>query len=144
MIGSGWVAGENYLPLDVLRPWGSATGLPVVVFIHGGGFLVGSKNVPVQEGATFARLGVVYVAMNCRMAIDGLLPIPGVSTKLGLRDLIAGLHRVQREIAGFGGDPHTVTVFSESAGGLAIAGLIASPLAEGLSRAPSCRAATAA
>ena len=143
MIGSGCVAGENYLPLDVLRPWEAATGLPVVVFIHGGGFLVRSKNAPVQEGATFARPGV-YVAMNCRMAIDGLLPIPGVSTNLGLRDLIAGLHRVQREIACFGGDPATVTVFGESAGGLAIAGLIASPLAEGLSRVPSSRAATAA
>lgn len=132
LIGSGWVAGENYLTLDVIRPAGPATGLPVMVFIHGGGFLVGGKNAPVQDGATFARDGVVYVAMNYRMGIDGFLPIPGVPTNLGLRDMIAGLQWVQREIAAFGGDPANVTVFGESAGGMAIANLIASPLAKGL------------
>lgn len=132
LIGSGWVEGDAYLALDVIRPAGDAAGLPVMVFIHGGGFVVGSKDAPVQDGTTFARDGIVYVAMNYRMGVDGFLPIPGVPTNLGLRDMIAGLSWVRDEIAAFGGDPANVTVFGESAGGMAIADLIASPLAKGL------------
>ncbi|KQN25084.1 carboxylesterase [Sphingomonas sp. Leaf33] len=132
LIGSGWVRGDHHLTLDVLRPATEATGLPVMVFIHGGGFLVGSKDAPVQDGASFARDGIVYVAMNYRMGVDGFLPIPGVPTNLGLRDMIAGLEWVRDEIAAFGGDPANVTVFGESAGGMAIADLVASPLAKGL------------
>lgn len=134
LIGHGWVRGDDYLTLDVLRPADDRTGLPVMVFIHGGGFVVGSKDAPVQDGATFARDGIVYVALNYRMGIDGFLPIPGVPTNLGLRDMIAGLGWVRDHIAAFGGDPANVTVFGESAGAMAIANLIASPLAKGLFR----------
>ena len=84
-----------------------------MVFIHGGGFVVGSKDAPVQDGATFARDGIVYVAINYRMGIDGFLPIPGVPTNLGLRDMIAALRWVRDNIAAFGGDPANVTVFGE-------------------------------
>lgn len=134
LIGSGWVEGGDYLTLNVLRPAGATGGLPVMVFVHGGGFLVGSKDAAVQDGATFARDGIVYVAINYRMGIDGFLPIPGVPTNLGLRDQIAALQWVQDHIAAFGGDPANVTVFGESAGGMSIANLIASPLAKGLFR----------
>ena len=134
LIGDGWVQGDDYLTLDIWRPAGNASALPVMVFIHGGGFLVGSKNAPVQDGATFARDAILYVAINYRMGIDGFLPIPGVPTNLGLRDMIAALHWVQANIAAFGGDPANVTVFGESAGAMAIADLITSPLAKGLFR----------
>jgi para-nitrobenzyl esterase len=105
-----------------------------MVFVHGGGFVIGSKDASVQDGATFARDGMVYVAINYRMGVDGFLPIPGVPTNLGLRDQIAALAWVRDTIAVFGGDPGNVTVFGESAGAMSIANLIASPLAKGLFR----------
>jgi para-nitrobenzyl esterase len=132
LIGHGWSEGDDYLSLDIWQPAGGRAGLPVMVFIHGGGFVVGSKDAPVQDGATFARDGILYVAINYRMGVDGFLPIPGVPTNLGMRDMIAALTWVRDNIAGFGGDPANVTVFGESAGAMAIADLIASPLAKGL------------
>lgn len=134
LIGNGWVRGDDYLTVNVCRPDDDRDGLPVMVFVHGGGFVVGSKDAAVQDGATFARDGIVYVAINYRMGIDGFLPIPGVPTNLGLRDVIAALAWVQREIAAFGGDPGNVTVFGESAGAMAIADLVTSPLAASLFR----------
>ena len=134
LIGTGWSNGDAYLTLDVLRPDDQRTALPVMVFIHGGGFVVGCKDASVQDGRSFARDGIVYVALNYRMGIDGFLPIPGVPTNLGLRDMIAGLGWVQDNIARFGGDPANVTVFGESAGAMAIADLLTSPLAKGLFR----------
>ena len=134
LIGSGWIKGDDYLTLNVWRPVGGGDRLPVMVFIHGGGFVVGSKDAPVQDGTTFARDGVICVAINYRMGIDGFLPIPGVPTNLGLRDMIAALEWVRDTIAAFGGDPGNVTVFGESAGAMAIADLVTSPLAEGLFR----------
>lgn len=134
LIGTGWSPGDDYLTLNVWTPDRDASGLPVMVFIHGGGFVIGSKDAPVQDGGTFARDGVVCVAINYRLGIDGFLPIPGVPTNLGLRDMIAALAWVRDEIAAFGGDPANVTVFGESAGAMAIADLMTSPLAKGLFR----------
>lgn len=132
LIGNGWSPGDDYLTLDIWQPADTGGPLPVMVFIHGGGFLVGCKDAGVQDGATFARDGILYVAINYRMGVDGFLPIPGVATNLGLRDMIAALQWVRANIAAFGGDPANVTVFGESAGAMAIADLIASPLAAGL------------
>lgn len=134
LIGRGWVEGDDYLTLNIWRPAGTSQNLPVMVFIHGGGFVVGSKDAPIQDGRAFARDGVILVAINYRMGIDGFLPIPGVPTNLGLRDQIAALHWVQANIAAFGGDAGNVTVFGESAGAMSIASLIASPLTKGLFR----------
>ena len=131
LVGDGYERGADYLTLNVWAPEGGDK-LPVMVFIHGGGFIVGSKDAPINDGTAFARSGVVCVAINYRMGIDGFLPIPGVPTNLGLRDMIAGLRWVKENIATFGGDPSNVTVFGESAGAMAIANLIASPLARGL------------
>ena len=131
LIGDGYERGDDYLTLNIWAPEDAAD-RPVMVFIHGGGFVVGSKDAPVNDGMAFARSGVVCVAINYRMGIDGFLPIPGVPTNLGLRDMLAALHWVQANIAQFGGDPANVTVFGESAGAMAIANLIASPLAKGL------------
>jgi len=134
LIGNGWVQGDDYLTLNIWRPAGTAQDLPVMVFIHGGGFVVGSKDASVQDGSAFARDGVLCVAINYRMGIDGFLPIPGVPTNLGLRDQIAALRWVRDNVAAFGGDPGNVTVFGESAGAMSIADLITSPLAKGLFR----------
>lgn len=134
LIGTRWVEGDDYLTLNILRSTDERTERPVMVFIHGGGFVVGSKDATVQDGSTFARDGVVYVAVNYRLGIDGFLPVPGVPTNLGLRDMIAALAWVRDHIALFGGDPGNVTVFGESAGAMAIADLVTSPLATGLFR----------
>ena len=131
LVGEGADEGEDYLALNVWAPEDAAD-RPVMVFIHGGGYVIGSKDAPVSDGTEFARSGVVCVAINYRLGIDGFLPIPGVPTNLGLRDMIFALQWVQRNIAAFGGDPKNVTVFGESAGAMAIANLIASPLAQGL------------
>lgn len=134
LVGTGWIQGDDYLTANVWTPDPAAKGLPVMVFIHGGGFLVGSNNASVHDGSAFARSGLVCIAINYRMGIDGFLPIPGVPTNLGLRDQIAALQWVRENAAAFGGDPDKITVFGESAGAMSIANLIASPLAKGLFR----------
>ena len=121
----------DYLRLNVWAPKDAAAA-PVMVFIHGGGFVGGCKDASVHDGSAFAASGIVCVAINYRMGIDGFLPVPGAPTNLGLRDMIFALEWVQRNIAAFGGDPATVTVFGESAGAMAIADLVTSPLAKGL------------
>ncbi|MBS0475153.1 MAG: carboxylesterase family protein [Proteobacteria bacterium] len=134
LVGSGGLGqGNDYLRLNVWAPV-AAVDAPVMVFIHGGGFVVGSKDAPIQDGSAFARSGIVCVAINYRMGIDGFLPVPGVPTNLGLRDMLFALQWVQDNIAAFGGDPGRVTVFGESAGAMAIADLVTSPLAKGLFR----------
>ena len=135
LMGPAWAEGDHdYLTLNVWRPNDKRTGLPVMVWIHGGGFINGSKDVPITDGTAFARDGIVCVAINYRLGIEGFLPIPGVPTNLGLRDQIASLAWVRDNIGGFGGDPANVTVFGESAGAVSVACLLASPLAKGLFR----------
>jgi para-nitrobenzyl esterase len=121
----------DYLRLNIWAPE-DAKAAPVMVFIHGGGFVGGCKDASVHDGTAFAASGIVCVAINYRMGIDGFLPVPGVPTNLGLRDMLFALEWVQRNIAAFGGDPANVTVFGESAGAMAIADLVTSPLAKGL------------
>ncbi|MGW8204972.1 carboxylesterase/lipase family protein (plasmid) [Sphingomonas bisphenolicum] len=134
LVGKGWLPGEDYLTLNIWKPADDRTALPVMVFIHGGGFVLGSKDAAVQDGSAFARDGVLLVAINYRLGIEGFLPIPGIPTNLGLRDQIFALQWVRDNIAAFGGDPANVTVFGESAGAMSVANLIASPLAKGLFR----------
>lgn len=131
LIGDGGERGDDYLTLNIWAPI-DAAGAPVMVFIHGGGFIVGSKDAPVHDGSAFARDGVVCVAINYRLGIEGFLPLPGAPTNLGLRDMIAALEWVRDNIANFGGDRANLTVFGESAGAMAIADLMTSPAANGL------------
>lgn len=133
LVGDGGERGDNYLTLNVWAPVGAADA-PVMVFIHGGGFVTGNKDAPVHDGSAFARAGVVCIAINYRLGIEGFLPIPGIPTNLGLRDMLAALQWVQDNAAVFGGNAGNVTVFGESAGAMAIANLLASPLAKGLFR----------
>lgn len=134
LIGTGWIEGDDYLALNVWAPERTVEKLPVMVFIHGGGYVLGSKDAPVQDGASFARDGVICVSINYRLGVEGFLPIPGIPTNLGLRDQIFALQWVRDNIAAFGGDPDNVTVFGESAGAMSVANLLVSPLAKGLFR----------
>lgn len=134
LVGSGWRQGDDYLNLNIWTPDPTAKGLPVMVYIHGGAFIGGSNFAPAQDGSGFARSGVVCMSMNYRMGIEGFLPIPGVPTNLGLRDMIAALQWAKANATAFGGDPDNITVFGESAGAMAIGDLLTSPLIKGLVR----------
>jgi para-nitrobenzyl esterase len=132
MVGDGWREGDDYLTVNIWSPDIQASGRPVMVFIHGGAFTGGCNDAPVQDGAAFARSGVVCMTINYRLGVDGFLAIEGAPTNLGLRDMIAALAWVRDNAAAFGGDPDNVTVFGESAGAMALADLVTSPLAKGL------------
>lgn len=132
LVGGGWLPGDDYLNANVWTPDVAAEGLPVMVFIHGGGFAVGSNNASVSDGSAFARSGMVCIAINYRLGVEGFLPIPGVPSNLGLRDQISALTWVRDNAAAFGGDPDNITVFGESAGAMSVADLVVSPLAKGL------------
>ena len=134
LVGGGWRRGDDFLNVNIWTPDVAARGLPVMVFIHGGGFVGGSNDASVQDGRGFARSGVVCAAINYRLGVEGFLPIPGAPTNLGLRDALAALRWIQENIAAFGGDPANVTIFGESAGAMLVADLVTSPLAKGLFR----------
>ncbi|MBC7922655.1 MAG: carboxylesterase/lipase family protein, partial [Ferruginibacter sp.] len=134
VFGPGWVKGDDYLTTSIWTPAVAGSPRPVMVFIHGGAFVLGTSNVPLYDGASFARQGVVLVTLNYRLGIEGFLKIDGVPSNLGIRDQLAALRWVQANIARFGGDPGNVTVFGESAGAMSVAVLLASPAATGLFR----------
>lgn len=134
LLGEGWAPGDDFLTVNVWAPHAAVSGLPVMVFIHGGAFVAGGADAAVNDGAAFARSGVVCMAVNYRLGVEGFLPMEGSPTNLGLRDQIAALEWVRRNAAAFGGDPANVTVFGESAGAMSIANLVASPPAQGLFR----------
>ena len=123
---------EDCLYLNVFSPAEpSREPRAVMVWIHGGAFSTGTAAAPVYDGSRLARDGdVVVVTLNYRVGALGFLDV-GVAN-LGLRDQVAALGFVQREIAAFGGDPERVTLFGESAGAGSIAALLAAPPAQGL------------
>jgi para-nitrobenzyl esterase len=114
--------------------------LPVMVWIYGGGFSMGATSIPVHTGENLAKKGVVVISIAYRVGPLGFLAHPELSAEnphqvsgnYGLLDMIAGLEWVQRNIEAFGGNPDKVTIFGESAGGIAVSMLCASPLARGL------------
>ncbi|GAA2247347.1 carboxylesterase/lipase family protein [Herbiconiux moechotypicola] len=134
------VMAEDCLSLNVLRPDDDSTGLPVMVFIHGGAYSVGSSAEYPRNGEALVREGgVIYVSVNYRLGALGYLDLTRYSTperpiesNLGLRDQIAALRWVRDNIAAFGGDPGNVTLFGESAGANAVTTLMATPSAHGL------------
>ncbi len=133
-IGTGWRRGDEYLSASVWTPDVGAKVLPVMVFIHGGGWVGGTSDCAAYDGTSFATNGIVLISINYRMGIEGLLPLQGADTNICLRDMIAALQWVQANASSFGGDPANVTVFGESAGAMSIANLIGSPKAKGLFR----------
>ena len=124
--------GEDCLNLNVWTPDPGARGLPVMVWIPGGMFEVGTGAT--YDGSRFARDGVVCVTINYRVGAEGFMALPDGDANLGLRDQVAALAWVQRNIAAFGGDPAKVTIFGESAGAMSIGTLLAVPAAAGLFR----------
>ena len=130
--GDGWIKGDNFLTTNVWTPDVKASNLPVMVYIYGGAFVLGTSDVPIFDGTNFAKKGVVMVSFNYRLGIEGFLKIAGVPTNIGIRDQIAALKWVQNNITAFGGDPGNVTVFGESAGAISVGVLVTSPAAKGL------------
>ncbi|MCB0995842.1 MAG: carboxylesterase/lipase family protein [Acidimicrobiales bacterium] len=120
------------LTLNVWTPGLDDHARPVMVWLHGGAFSLGSSSLPVYDGARLARRGdVVVVSCNYRLGALGFLVVdgPGCTTNCGLRDQIAALQWVHHNIARFGGDPANVTIFGESAGAGSVLSLLASPAA---------------
>lgn len=131
---------EDCLTLNVVAPEEPHDGpLPIMFFVHGGGYILGSSATPIYDGAALARRGCVYVSVNYRLGVLGCMELSSLSTpehpiddNLFLRDLVLALQWVRDNIAVFGGDPDNVTIFGESAGAQAVATLLAVPAAEGL------------
>lgn len=128
----GWVKGEDYLTANVWTPDVNGNRRAVMVYIHGGAFVLGASDVPLFDGTNFAKKGVVMVSINYRLGIEGFLKIKGVPSNIGIRDQIAALKWVQDNIAAFGGDPNNVTIFGESAGAISVGVLLSSPATKGL------------
>ncbi|WP_216916020.1 carboxylesterase/lipase family protein [Nocardia noduli] len=132
---------EDCLTLNVTAPaQASSTPRPVMVFIHGGGYLMGTSALRLYSGSRLVVRGdVVVVTLNYRLGAFGYVDFGEFATpdrpfesNLGLRDQVAALRWVRRNIAAFGGDPDNVTVFGESAGAHAVLSLLATPDAAGL------------
>jgi para-nitrobenzyl esterase len=136
----GVVVSEDCLYLNVWTPAKSPKDkLAVMVWICGGGFAGGATSYTLYDGANLAKKGVVVVSVAYRVGVFGFFADPelsaeqgGHSGNYGLLDQIAGLQWVQHNIARFGGDPRRVTIFGESAGGISVSMLAASPLANGM------------
>ncbi|HOX28496.1 MAG TPA: carboxylesterase family protein, partial [bacterium] len=134
------VGNEDCLYLNVWHPVESASErLPVMVFVHGGGFVMGSGSQEWYEGTNLASRGkVVVVTLNYRLGPFGFMVHPalkdekGRSGNYGMLDQVAALKWVKKNIAAFGGDPDNITIFGQSAGGASIGLLVVSPMTKGL------------
>ncbi len=132
---------EDCLVANVWAPEGRRTKLPVMVWIHGGGFVNGGSSPAVYDGSHFAKRGVVFVSFNHRLGRFGFFAHPALTNESRRRAAgqlrfprpdRAALRWVQRNVAAFGGDPGNVTLFGESAGGGSVNTLMVCPLARGL------------
>jgi para-nitrobenzyl esterase len=130
---------EDCLFLNVWTPGTDDGQRPVMVWIHGGAFMIGSGSMPLYDGTTFVERGdVVVVSLNYRLGELGFLELGSIdpdyegSGNVGLLDQVAALEWVRDNIAAFGGDPDCVTIFGESAGGMSVSSLLAMPAARGL------------
>ena len=131
---------EDCLYLNIWKPEDATNKqLPVMVWIHGGGFAIGGTKIANYSGEKFAQKGVVLVSIAYRIGVLGFMAHPELteesgrsSGNYGLMDQIAALKWVQDNIAAFGGDPKNVTIFGESAGGISVSLLCGSPLTKGL------------
>jgi para-nitrobenzyl esterase len=125
---------EDCLTLNVIAPDETSTDRPVMVYIHGGGYSVGSPRDSAFRGANFARRGVVHVTLNYRLNAFGYLDFGayGADNNLGLRDQVAALEWIRDNIAAFDGDPANVTIYGESSGANAVTTLLTLPAARGL------------
>ncbi|MEJ0061083.1 MAG: carboxylesterase family protein [Terricaulis sp.] len=131
---------EDCLYLNVWAPNArSRTRLPIMVWIPGGGFRNGSGSVPIYDGAALAQRGIIVVTLNYRVGAFGFLAHPDLAPEpdggignYGVRDVLAALRWLQINAAAFGGDPERVTIVGQSAGGVVVHALLASPQGRGL------------
>lgn len=135
---------EDCLTLNVWAPADRSAALPVMVWIHGGGYNNGSGTADLYDGSNLARRDVVVVTINYRLGRLGFFDHPALAAErtadapagnYGVMDQIAALEWVRDNIDDFGGDPDRVTIFGESAGGAAVTQLMVSPAARGLFQA---------
>ena len=127
------IAGPSTLNVNVTTPDPTlSAGLPVLVWIHGGGFIAGSPASPWYGGQSFARDGVVTVVISYRVGFEGFGWIAGAVNNRGVLDWLAALEWVRRNVAAFGGDPSRVTIGGQSAGGAAVMRLLTMPAAQHL------------
>jgi para-nitrobenzyl esterase len=128
------VPGESTLNVNVFTPVPGETGaaLPVLVWIHGGGFFAGSPASLWYDGRAFNRDGVVTVTISYRLGFDGFGWIEDAPSNRGVRDWLLALQWVHDNIANFGGDPSRVTIAGQSAGGGAVLTLLGMPAAQHL------------
>ncbi|HEX5234598.1 MAG TPA: carboxylesterase family protein [Silvibacterium sp.] len=135
---------ENCLYLNVWTPPAKENAnLPVIVYIPGGGFVEGSGSTAIYDGTNLASTGVVVVTINYRLGPFGFLAHPELTAEsphhssgnYALLDQIAALQWVKENIGGFGGDPHKVTIWGQSAGAFSVGDLLVSPQARGLFQA---------
>lgn len=135
MFGPGQLpVSEDCLYLNVWVPRTSTPNKPVMVWIHGGAFRMGTGGSPMYEASRLAAKGnVIVVTLNYRLGSLGFAYAPGeIASNAGLRDQIAALQWVRQEIGAFGGDSDNITLFGESAGAKSVECLMASPMAKGL------------
>jgi para-nitrobenzyl esterase len=131
---------EDCLYLNVWTPAKAANAkIPVIVWIHGGGYVGGSTSISMYDGMGFAKKGVVLVSLAYRLGPYGFMAHPELSREsghgsgaYGIEDLVSGLQWVRANISAFGGDPGNVTIFGHSAGAGAVSFLAATPLTKGL------------
>ncbi|CBS89211.1 carboxylesterase/lipase family protein [Azospirillum lipoferum] len=125
---------EDCLHLDIWTPRSLDDKAPVLVFIHGGGFMTGGGSLPCYDGQLIAeRSGLVVVTITYRLGTLGFLPIEGLAApNLGLHDQIAALRWIRQAIGAFGGDPDRITVAGQSAGAYSIASLLGLPVGRSL------------
>ncbi|HEY3777208.1 MAG TPA: carboxylesterase family protein [Rhizomicrobium sp.] len=126
------IQSEDCLHLNVFAPAAANGKWPVMVWIHGGAFVIGAGSQSLYDGSHLAAQGVVVVTLNYRLGALGFLALaPGTGVE-GLADQILALDWVRRNIAAFGGDPENVTLFGESAGAMCVGALLTSPRAVGV------------
>lgn len=131
-VDAGAPQNEDCLYLNVWTSTLDATvQQPVMVWIHGGGFLNGAASMPDWVPRDLTRHGITVVSINYRLHAFGFLTHPDITSNLAVLDWVAALHWVSRNIASFGGDPDNVTIFGQSAGGAAVRTLLSTPSAEG-------------
>ncbi|RKT19785.1 carboxylesterase type B [Streptomyces sp. 1114.5] len=126
--------GTDWLTLNVCTPHPDRTGLPVLVWIHGGGYMSGTAADPLYDPVELARHGLVVVSINYRVGAEGFALLEGAPANRAFLDQIAALEWVQRNIARFGGDPDRVTIAGQSAGAGSVAALLTMDKARGLFR----------
>ncbi|MEU8306241.1 carboxylesterase family protein [Actinomadura sp. NPDC048955] len=128
-------AGDDWLTLNVWTPEPDpVAGLPVMVWVPGGAYVIGDSGLPEYDAGHVAGSGTVVVSLNYRLGVEGFAQIDGAPANRGLLDQVAALQWVRDNIRVFGGDPDQVTVFGQSAGGGSVAALLAMPRAAGLFR----------